>query len=346
MDIDRRPFGTRADGRPVERFDFSAGSVAVTVLDHGATLASIMVPDANGDVADITLGFDTIDGWTSDRQFFGSTVGRYANRIANARFPLGEQVIELVPNDGPHQLHGGPGGFDTRAWDAEPFDTTERVGVTFRRVSLDGDQGYPGTVEVSVTYALDRVGGLSIGFAAATDAPTVINLANHVYLDLTGGNGALDHILTLDASHVLEIGEGTIPTGNVLPVANSPFDFTTPTRIGDRLEDPDPQLAMAGGYDHCWVIDGQPGTLRRCAVVAAGGRTLTMETTQPGVQFYSGNAIHGSIGRGGVTYGPRAGFCLETQHFPDSPNHSSFPSTRLDPGDTYHQTTIMRFGTV
>jgi aldose 1-epimerase len=230
-------------------------------------------------------------------------------------------------------------------WDAEPFETREQVGVSFRLVSPDGDQGYPGTVEVGVTYALDPDGELSIGFTAVTDAPTVINLANHVYVDLTAGGGALDHTLTLDAAQYLEIGEGTIPTGAVLPVAGTPFDFTTPVRIGDRLGEEDQQLTLAGGYDHCWVIEGSQGTLRRCAVVEGGGRTLTIETTQPGVQFYSGNSIHERIGRGGAAYGPRAGFCLETQHFPDAPNQPSFPSTRLDPGDTYDETTILRFGT-
>jgi len=219
------------------------------------------------------------------------------------------------------------------------------VGVSFRLVSPDGDQGYPGTVEVGVTYALDPDGELSIGFTAVTDAPTVINLANHVYVDLTAGGGALDHTLTLDAAQYLEVGEGTIPTGAVLPVAGTPFDFTTPVRIGDRIGEADQQLTLAGGYDHCWVIEGSQGALRRCAFVEGGGRTLTLETTQPGVQFYSGNSIHERIGRGGAAYGPRAGFCLETQHFPDAPNQPSFPSTRLDPGDTYDETTILRFGT-
>ncbi len=344
VDITQRRFGELPDGTPVSRFDLTAGDVSVGILDYGGTLASITVPNTEGDVADVALGFDELGGWLHDPQFFGSLVGRYANRIARGRFTLDGTDYDVGANRGGHHLHGGDVGFDKLVWRAEPISVDGGVGLRLDLHSPDGDQGYPGAMDITVTYGLDREGSLSIHYEAMTDAPTVVNLTNHVYLDLGATGSVMDHVVELAASEFLEIGDGTIPTGRILPVGGTSMDFTTPHRIGERVDDDDPQLALAGGYDHCWVIDGTPGGLRRCGVVTSAGRRVEVSTTQPGVQFYSGNGIRPRVGRGGAHYGPRSGFCLETQHYPDSPNQPGFPSTRLDPGVRLSETTIYRFG--
>jgi aldose 1-epimerase len=344
MDITQRPFGRLPDGTPVQRFDLDGGEVSVGILDYGGILASIRVPDARGDVADVALGFDDLDGWLDDPQFFGALAGRYANRIAFGRFTLDGLAYDVGVNRSGHHLHGGTRGFDKVVWHAEPVSDDEGVGLRLTLHSPDGDQGYPGAMDVVVTYRLDRAGALGIHYEAVSEAPTVVNLTNHVYLDLGATGSIVDHVVELSASRFLEIGEGTIPTGRILGVEGTPMDFTVPHRIGDRVDADDPQLRLAGGYDHCWVVDGEQGRLRPCAVVTSAGRRLEVSTTQPGVQFYSGNGIRARIGRGGVPYGARSGFCLETQHFPDSPNHPTFPSTRLDPGERLSETTVYRFG--
>lgn len=340
------PFGVLPNGGAVERIEVRRSGVAVDILTYGGTVASIGVPDGSGGDIDIVVGFDGLDGWLHDPQYFGSLIGRVANRIAGGRFPFDGRTVEVDRGGGEHQLHGGPGGFDTVIWDAEPFTDAHGSGVRLSHSSPDGDQGFPGALSATVTYTLDDEAGLTIDYEAETDAPTVVNLTNHTYFDLDGTGSVLDHLVQIDASSFLPVGAGTIPTGEIRPVDGTVFDFRSPHRVGDRLFDDDPQLRMADGYDHCWVIDGEPGRLRPGARVSTARRWMTMETTQPGVQFYSGNGIRSRVVRDGRTLGRHGGMCLETQHFPDSPNHPSFPSIRLDPGEVYRETTRFRFGWV
>lgn len=338
------PFGHLPDGRLVERVELRRAEVAVDILTYGGTVASLRVPDGSGGEVDVVLGFDDLAGWTTDPQYFGSLVGRVANRIAHGRFPLDGRTVDVELGGKEHQLHGGPIGFDKAIWHAEPFEGGSGAGVVLRHTSPDGDQGFPGTVEATVTYTLDDAAGLTIDYEAATDAPTVVNLTNHTYFDLDDAGGILEHEVRIHASAFLPVGEGTIPTGEVRPVDGTPFDFRTPHRVGERIGFDDEQLHLAGGYDHCWVVDGPPGTLRPTARVATEARWMTVETTQPGVQFYSGNGIRPRQGRGGRRLGVHDALCLETQHFPDAPNHPHFPSIRLDPGTTYRERTVYRFG--
>jgi aldose 1-epimerase len=339
--IDPHPFGHLPDGRSVERYDLANGDVVVGILTYGAIIASWTAPNAAGDVTDVVIGFDDLEGWRTDPQYFGAVVGRYANRIRDGRFPLDGRMIDVTTNQGNNQLHGGAVGFDKAVWDADVIDAGSDVGVRLRHVSPSGDEGYPGTLTVDVTYTLDSAGTVSMDFVASTDAPTVVNLTNHVYWNLAGRGDILDHRVRIDASTFLEIGEGTLPTGAVRSVEGTAFDFRRPRRIGDHIDDVDDQLALGGGYDHCYVVDGEPGTLRPCATVTADGRVLEIATTQPGVQFYSGNGIRSRRGRDGATYGRHSAFCLETQHFPDAPNIPDFPSTRLDPGEELTESTTM-----
>lgn len=339
--VDVRPFGHLADGRQVDRFDLVNGDTTVGILSYGGIIASWVTPNADRDLSDVVIGFDDLDGWRTDPQYFGAVVGRYANRIRYGRFPLDGRTVDVTSNQGDHQLHGGAKGFDKAVWDAEVQRSEPDAGVRLRHVSPSGDEGYPGTLTVEVTYALDAAGTLRMDFVASTDAPTVVNLTNHVYWNLAGTGDILDHVVRIDASTFLEIGEGTLPTGAVRPVEGTAFDFRRPRRIGDHIDDVDDQLALGGGYDHCYVVAGDPGSLRPCASVVGGGRVLEIATTQPGVQFYSGNGIRSRPGRGDETYGRHSAFCLETQHYPDAPNIPAFPSTRLDPGDELRESTTM-----
>ncbi len=341
LSITTHPFGTLPDGRNVDRIDLANGDTEIGILTYGGTIASWKTPNANGDIADVVIGFDNLDGWCTDPQYFGAVVGRYANRIRDGRFPLDGRLVQVTPNQGDNQLHGGVIGFDKAVWVAETQANRSDVGVTLCHVSPDGDEGYPGTLTVTVTYTLNDAGTLQMDFTAHTDAPTVVNLTNHVYWNLAGKGDILDHIAQIDSASILEIGDGTLPTGTIRGVDNTPFDFRRAQRIGDRISEPDEQLALGGGYDHCYVIDGAPGTFRPCARVTADGRILEIATTQPGVQFYSGNGIRSRTGRDGQTYGRHSALCLETQHFPDAPNIPHFASTRLNPGDTYAESTTM-----
>jgi aldose 1-epimerase len=344
MDIETRPFGRLPDGRTVERVDLSAGAVSASILTYGGIIASFQGPNTRGDLADITLGFDDLAGWLEDPQYIGALVGRFANRIRGARFTLDGEDVHITRNRGDHHLHGGRIGFDKVIWEAEPFSRADRVGVVLSHHSPEGTEGFPGSMDVGVTYSLTADGSLTLEYTATTDRPTVVNLTNHVYFNLAGSGSILDHEVTLHAARFLPVDDATLPTGDIASVAATPMDFTSSRIVGDRIDADDEQLRLAGGYDHCWVIDGKPGELRRCARVVAAGRRLDVRTTQPGVQFYSGNAIRPRVGRGGERYGPHSGLCLETQHFPDSPNHARFPSTRLDPGERFSETTVYRLG--
>ncbi len=344
MQVTTRPFGELPDGASVEAIDLTAGPYLATVLTYGGILASFVGPDADGVNRDVVVGFDDLEGWRTDPQYFGALVGRFANRIARGRFPLDGADVQVAVNRPPHHLHGGVVGFDKAIWSAEPFEEHAAVGVALRHHSPDGDEGFPGALDVAVTYTLDAMGALTLTYVATCDAPTIVNLTNHVYFDLGGKGSVLDHELTVHASRFVEVDEATIPTGSILEVEGTPFDFRSPHRVGERIGGDHPQLRVASGYDHCFVVDGAPGTLRPCAVVEAAGRRLEVETTQPGVQVYSGNGIRERSVRGGRRLGTHGGLCLETESFPDAPNHSHFPSARLDPGEEYREITVYRLG--
>jgi aldose 1-epimerase len=334
-------FGTLPDGRPVERFVLEGGGVEAAVLTYGAVLQSVRAPDSAGRPAEVTLGYDDLQGYLSDVGYLGAVVGRFANRIAQGRFPLDGAEHVLPANHGAACLHGGPEGFHAQLWSAREVPG----GVELSRTSPDGEMGFPGNLDATVTYTLDD-GGLEIRYAAATDRPTVVNLTNHAYWNLAGGGTVEDHVLELPASSFVAVDAELIPT-EVTGVEGTPLDFRAPRRIGDRLRAPHPQLRHARGYDHAWVLDPSGG-LRLAARVhdPGSGRVLEVLTDQPGVQFYSGNFLDGAVaGRGGRAMRQGDGLCLETQHLPDSPNRPDFPSTVLRPGERYETRTLLRFGT-
>ena len=319
-------------------------------MSYGATIVSIRTPDRHGQFDDIVLGFDAFDDYLTRARYFGSIVGRYGNRIAGGRFTLDGSAVQLTINNGANHLHGGVRGFDRAIWRGEPFDRETGSGVTFTYTSADGEEGYPGTLKTSVTYTLTRHNELVLEYVATTDGATPINLTNHSYFNLAGrGLGdILQHQMTLHAGQYIPTDAGQIPTGEIASVTGTPFDFRTAVAIGGNIDADDEQIRRGNGYDHTLVIDGwsddgsRSGDLRRAAHVAdpVSGRTLDVATTEPGVQFYSGNNLVAE--RNG--FGRRTGFCLETQHFPDSPNHPAFPSTILRPGDIYRSKTVYSFG--
>jgi aldose 1-epimerase len=343
MSIPTRIIGQTPRGESVEEFTLESGSgVRARVLSWGATLASLEAPDRNGDAREITLGFDGLEGWLGGHPYFGSTVGRYGNRIAGARFALGGVEHRLTANEGANQLHGGVEGFDKKVWTASDVSGSDGPAVELALVSPDGDEGFPGELLVCVRYTLGDGGELRIDYEATTDRPTHVNLTNHTYWNLAGaGSGdVLAHELMLRASRYLPVGEGSIPTGELRDVAGTPYDFRSAAAVGRRID------ATGGGYDLCYVVDGEAGELRPAAAVRdpASGRSLEVWTTEPGIQLYTANSLDGLAGRGGASFEKHGGFCLEAQHFPDSPNRPEFPSTILVPGETYRQTTSHRFG--
>ena len=337
------------DGTPVDLFTLTnAHGIEVRAITYGGAIASIRTPDRSGRFDDIVLGFDRLEDYVQRSPYFGAIIGRYGNRIARGRFTLDGHQYTLATNDGPNHLHGGVKGFDKVVWDAEPFEKSIGQGVVFTHISPDGDQGYPGRLSVRVTYTLTANDQLEIGYEATTDKPTPINLTNHSYFNLSGGGrDILGHVLTINADRYTPIDATFIPTGELAPVAGTPFDFRKPTAIGARIGEQNEQLAHGKGYDHNWVLNGSGPGLHPAAHVVepATGRTLDVATTEPGLQFYSGNFLDGALkGVDGHVYGHRSGFCLETQHFPDSPNHANFPSTILRPGETYRSKTVLTFG--
>jgi aldose 1-epimerase len=341
-------FGVDRAGRPATLYTLeNAHGLRAAVTTHGATLVSLWAPDRSGAFADVTLGFDDVAGYESPaNDWFGCTVGRYANRIRGARFALDGKAYAVTPNDGANHLHGGrAGAFANVAWRAQPFERAGERGVAFAHRSPDGTEGFPGTLAVEVTYTLTERDELRIDYSATTDHATVINLTNHAYWNLAGAGGrdVLDHVLTLFASRMTPIDEALLPTGEITPVARTAFDFTAPRRIGERIPPPE---SPGRGYDHNLVLDGAPGALRPAAhlVDPRSGRSLRILTTQPGLQLYSGNFLRGQRGKGDSAYERRSALCLETQHFPDSPNQPAFPSTTLRPGEVYRETTIHAFG--
>jgi aldose 1-epimerase len=349
--IAQEPFGRTPDGRAISIVTLrNQNGVEVRVMSYGAIIVSLKTPDRSGQSADIVLGHDEAAGYFPNPTFFGAVVGRYGNRIAKGRFSLDGHDYTLPTNNGPNSLHGGTTGWDQALWEADPFQSKDGPGVVLTHTSPDGDQGYPGTVKAKVTYTLTDDDRLRIEYSATTDKPTVINLTQHSYFNLSAGASPdiLSHQLMINAAQYTPVDDTLIPTGEIASVDHTPFDFRTPTAIGARIGDQDVQLTRGKGYDHNFVLTRvNAGDLELAARVQepTSGRTLEVLTTQPGLQFYSGNFLDGTItGKGGVKYGLRSGFCLETQHFPDSPNHPTFPSTVLRPGETYASTTVFHFG--
>lgn len=353
--VTRALFGRLPDGRPVEQFTFTnAHGIEVRALDYGAIITVLRTPDRAGHLADIVFGFDSLSGYLDRSPYFGAIVGRVANRIARGQFTLDGATYTLAKNNGPNSLHGGLRGFDKVMWTGEQVQTDSGVGVAFHYRSPDGEEGYPGDLDVTVTYTLTPGDALVVDYVATADKATPVNLSQHSYWNLHGdGKGdILDHVLTLNASAYTPVDSTLIPTGRIASVAGTAFDFRTAARIGARIGDRDEQLKFGRGYDHNWVLDRPEqaaGTLVRAATLvdSTSGRTLDITTTEPGIQFYSGNFLDGTItGKGGVVYRLRAALCLETQHFPDSPNHPNFPSIVVRPGETYRTRTVFAFGVI
>jgi aldose 1-epimerase len=346
--IEVRPFGLLPNGFRADLYVLrNANGIEARITNFGATVVSIMAPDRHGKFADIVLGFDDLEGYAQHRKFFGATVGRYANRIAGGRFILGSNNYSLATNNGPNHLHGGVQGFDRALWTAQ--DTRRKDAVVLRYRSADGEEGYPGNLDAEVVFTLTRDDALRIDYSAATDRPTPVNLTNHSFFNLGSDTDILDHELKLAADRFTPVDASLIPTGELRAVAGTPFDFRAPARIGARVDADDAQLQRAGGYDHNFILAKKNGRLDVAAEVydRKSGRAMRVLTTEPGVQFYSGNFLDGSItGKKRKVYTHRTGFCLEAQHYPDSPNQPHFPSAILMPGDTYRQTTIYQFATL
>ncbi|MCC2548696.1 galactose mutarotase [Hymenobacter sp. BT175] len=337
------PFGTTLDGAAAQLFTLTnAHGLQASITDYGGTVTSLLVPDRHGVLADVVLGFDSVAGYQSPAYlrsgpYFGALIGRYGNRIRGGRFELNGKVYTLATNNGPNHLHGGLKGFDKVIWKAEPGTSADGATLKLTYQSPDGEEGYPGTLRVTVVYTLTADNALRIDYTATTDRPTPVNLTNHSYFNLGPGPDILAHELTLRADRYTVVGDTLIPTGELRPVAGTPFDFTTPHAIGERI------AQVEGGYDHNWVLTG--GTEGAATVYEpVSGRVMDVFTDQPGVQCYTGNFLDGTLtGQGGRVYGKHAGFCLETQHFPDSPNQPGFPSTILQPGEVLRSTTSYQF---
>lgn len=350
----REAFGALPDGTPVEAVVLTNGAgVSARIISLGAILQSLVTPDRNGQVDEITLGYDTAAEYLAKPNYFGASIGRYANRIKGGRFTLDGREHVLPANDGPNHLHGGPAGFDKQVWRITAVRSGPEASVTLAYRSPDGEAGYPGALEATVTYSLNERNELKIAYGATTDRPTVVNLTNHAFFNLAGeraATGILDQRLTLHAERYTPVDETLIPTGELRPVAGSPFDFRSPAAIGARIrEGGDAQMRLGRGYDHNFVINGQAGELRPAARLedAASGRRMDLLVTAPGLQVYSGNSLDGTtVGRGGRVYRQSDGLCLEPQVFPDSPNQPAFPSARLDPGQTYANVMVLRFSTM
>ena len=344
------PFGRTPDGKAVEVYTLTnPRGMQVRAISYGAIIQALRVPDRTGRMADVVLGHDSLEGYLAASPYFGAVVGRYANRIARGRFTLDGRTYRLATNNGPNHLHGGMKGYDKVVWRTRSFQRGDTVGVRFDHTSPDGDEGYPGTVRVSVTYTLTPGNELVVDYGATADRPTPLNLSQHSYFNLAGaGSGPiLDHVLTVRADRYTPVDTTLIPTGELASVTGTPFDFRTPTPVGARIRQAHPQLERGKGYDHNFVLArGDTGLVPAVRVLEpTSGRTLDISTTEPGLQFYSGNFLDGTItGKGGRVYGHRSALVLETQHFPDSPNQPQFPSTILRPGEEYRSRTVFAFG--
>lgn len=345
--MQKEHFGTTQAGEETWLYTLTnQNGISIKVTNFGGTITEINVPDKHGNFQDIALGFETLADFEERSPFFGCIIGRYANRIANGRFAIGDKVYQLVQNNGPNNLHGGPDGFDKKVWAVQERSTDRCLELHYH--SADGEAGFPGNLWVSVNYALTEDNELHIDYRAGTDQTTPINLTNHTYFNLAGGGSVLEHLVQLDADQMTPVDENLIPTGEIHPVAGTPFDFREMTSVGARIDEGHIQLQRGSGYDHNFCLN-HPGDLSRCVarvIEPQSGRTLEMYTTEPGVQFYTGNALEHLLGKNGEVWSPRTGFCLEAQKYPDSPNQPAFPSPWLTPDGSYQQTTIYRFGVV
>jgi aldose 1-epimerase len=344
--VERSSFGKLDDGTAIEAFTLrNARGAEARVITYGATLAALWVPDHGGKNGDVVLGFDDLKGYTGDHPHFGGIVGRYANRIAKGKFTIDGKEYQLAINNGPNTLHGGMVSFDHRAWKGEPVAGAKDPAVQLSYTSPDGEEHFPGALTVTVTYTLTADNAVKMGYTAKTDKPTVLNLTNHSYFNLAGSGDVLNYTLQLNASKYTLVDSGLIPTGEIASVKGTPYDFLQPTKVGARMAEV-AKVKEQGGYDNNFVVDGENGKLRLAAKVSdpASGREMEVWTTEPGVQLYTANWLDGKIvGKGGVAYQKYGAICLEAQHYPDSPNHPTFPKTLLRPGETYTQETIYKF---
>ncbi|HEY8224892.1 MAG TPA: aldose epimerase family protein [Pyrinomonadaceae bacterium] len=343
----KEDFG-QSDGKKVELYTLTnRNGVEAKITTYGGIVVSLKVPDKQGKLSDIVLGYDNLEGYLQDTSYFGALIGRYGNRIAKGRFKLNGTEYKLATNNGENHLHGGVKGFDKVVWHGRAAKTTNGVKLTLTYQSHDMEEGYPGNLFVTVAYTLTNANELRIDYSATTDKDAIVNLTHHSYFNLAGeGNGdILKHQLMINASRFTPVDPGLIPTGELRNVKGTPFDFLQPTPIGSRIDTEDEQLKIGRGYDHNFVINGPSGVLRKAASVSeeTTGRVIEVWTTEPGMQFYTGNFLSGKPGKGGKPYQFRYGFCLETQHYPDSPNHPLFPTTVLKKGARYQSTTIYRF---
>ena len=347
--LKRAPFGKTRDGQVVDLYMLTNGAgMEVAITNYGGIVVSVKTPDRSGKLADVVLGFDNFEGYLQNVPYLGALIGRYGNRIANGRFTLDGHQYHLPQNNGPNALHGGLKGFDKQVWNAKEIRDKDAPALELTYLSKDGEEGYPGNLSATVTYSLTPKNELKIDYAATTDKDTVVNLTNHSYFNLAGeGQGnVLSHVVMINADRFTPVDSTLIPTGELKSVEGTPFDFRKPVPIGARINNKNQQLQFGKGYDHNLVLNGNGSGLKLAARVndPSSGRVMEVLTTEPGLQFYTGNFLDGSVrGKGGNAYGPRSAFCMETQHFPDSPNHPAFPSTVLKPGQRYQSTTVYRF---
>jgi aldose 1-epimerase len=346
--VKKQAYGKMPDGAAVELYTLTNGKgMQAGIITYGGTVVSLTAPDRNGKYADVVLGMDDVAGYMKATAFFGALIGRYGNRIGRAQFTLEGKAYKLPANDGPNTLHGGPAGFDKHVWSAVPGSSADGQTLQLTYVSKDGEAGFPGKLTSHVVYTLTEKNELKIDYTATTDKPTVVNLTNHSYFNLAGqGEGdILSHEVMIAAARFTPVDATLIPTGELRPVAGTPFDFTKPTAVGARIEANDEQIKFGKGYDHNWVLNKGAGGLTKAAEVyeTKTGRVMEVWTTEPALQFYTGNFLDGTLHGKGKTYVRRGALCLETQHYPDSPNKPSFPSTELKPGDTYRTTTVYAF---
>jgi aldose 1-epimerase len=345
--INKDSFGVAPDGQPVDIYTLSTGKGAeARIMTYGGIVVSLKVPDKNGNPGDVVLGYDNLDSYVKNSPYFGALVGRYGNRIAHGKFTLDGATYTLATNNYPNALHGGLKGFDKRVWQATARTSDDGPQLALHYVSKDGEEGYPGTLDVTATYTLTQDNALRLEFSATTDKDTVVNLTHHGYWNLAGTGDILNHVVMIPADRFTPVDSTLIPTGVLQPVEGTPFDFRTPTAIGARINEDNEQLKFGLGYDHNWVINKKFGEMSLMARVTepTTGRVMEVWSTEPGLQFYSGNFLDGTItGKGGRVYAHRSAFCMEPQHYPDSPNKPEFPTTELKPGETYHNTIIYKF---
>jgi aldose 1-epimerase len=349
MDITSQPFGEIKNGTKVDLYTLTNDNgMTVKITNYGGIITSIIVPDKNGQFSDVALGYDRLEGYLEKTPYFGAIVGRYGNRIGNGQFVIDGTTYNLPKNNGPNALHGGLVGFDKVAWETKELKENGTVGLELKYTAADMEEGYPGQLDVTVTYTLTNDNELEINYTATTTKPTHVNLTNHSYFNLKDGGATpmLDHKITLNAHSITPVDKTLIPNGDLMPVEGTPFDFRRPFVIGERIDADFEQIRFGGGYDHNFVLNGQSGEMKTVATVAeeTSGRVMEVFTTEPGVQFYTANFLDGSItGKNGHVYNKRHGFCLETQHFPDSPNKPNFPTTLLKPDEKYNTSTIFKF---